>query len=766
MSSTATTGNTMRVLYLAGHSADQDATIQKSLALYGGMDVDAAPNGSEALTRLRGDSGLQALFVSPTLPHNETLALIATLRRDKTPVAIVPVVTPEQQPFFATAVASGADDAVIWRDGEPLQFTETMARVRQSPYLQPSDPQRRMRVLYLGDDQVVWELIEQCDFITATRATSGADGQCQVRDDDSEDGLAYDAVVVDERPGDANPLLVVRSLKSQSSDLPVVVLTPPAGVDVATAALELGADDAVGKTGSYRRRLIATMRRAMQRRDLMQQHVTLRGREARLRQIVETMPEGIAVIGNDGAVLAMNLAAIALFGEQRSKDVVGRSVYMFVNEARRDAVREFVQTVSEGAKGDITFEVTANEKTNVLQLRGVPLPRDARARPGVIASVAMAGGAAAAPTAQDTQALSQAFRDLENSLAEVEAGRERERAEWAVARAALEHELETMRTHAGDAQGLVDGLREAGDSRCQELERRLHDAEAQLATALGDREALTEEHTQITATLQTGWIRERSDLEDKLRDAEARAAALDARLTELRETPPAVAPAPAPPVAAAPVTIVRYEAPAQNALPETRQLARLADVGRLTASMTQELEPLLTGLDGDVRGVLHADSIDTARAHAQSMSERVSESQMLVQQLAGFSRKQQEPTAAQDLAAIARGLEPAVKPLMGPHVALRLDLTGGVTVDATRADVEQMLTTLLIAGRDLLPVGGSLVVRTGANEDGAAVLTVTAQGYGVVTDANPSALAAVVRQCNGTLTTGPAARAFEFKICF
>ena len=156
MSSTATTGNTMRVLYLAGHSTDQDATIQKSLALYGGMDVDAAPNGSEALTRLRGDSGLQALFVSPTLPHNETLALIATLRRDKTPVAIVPVVTPEQQPFFATAVASGADDAVIWRDGEPLQFTETMARVRQSPYLQPSDPQRRMRVLYLGDDQVVW----------------------------------------------------------------------------------------------------------------------------------------------------------------------------------------------------------------------------------------------------------------------------------------------------------------------------------------------------------------------------------------------------------------------------------------------------------------------------------------------------------------------------------------------------------------------------------------------------------------------------------
>jgi len=139
---------------------------------------------------------------------------------------------------------------------------------------------------------------------------------------------------------------------------------------------------------------------------------------------------------------------------------------------------------------------------------------------------------------------------------------------------------------------------------------------------------------------------------------------------------------------------------------------------------------------------------------------------MLIQQLAGFSRKQQEATSAQDLTAIARALEPALKPLMGVHVALRFDFTGTVTVEATRADVEQLLTTLLIAGRDRLPVGGSLLVRTGAADGAAAELIVTAQGYGVVTDANSSALAAVVHQCNGTLTTSAAARAFEFKISF
>ena len=61
----------MRVLYLAGHAADQDATIQKSLALFGGMDVDAAPNGSEDADAAPRRHPPPGVFVSPTLPPNE-----------------------------------------------------------------------------------------------------------------------------------------------------------------------------------------------------------------------------------------------------------------------------------------------------------------------------------------------------------------------------------------------------------------------------------------------------------------------------------------------------------------------------------------------------------------------------------------------------------------------------------------------------------------------------------------------------------------------
>ena len=107
---------------------------------------------------------------------------------------------------------------------------------------------------------------------------------------------------------------MLKSVKAQASDLPVIVLTSSGSSDIATAALELGADDTVLKTGIFRRRLIATLRRVHQRLELTTQQAETKAREERLRQIVEHVPTGIAVIAADGAVLAMNAAALELFG--------------------------------------------------------------------------------------------------------------------------------------------------------------------------------------------------------------------------------------------------------------------------------------------------------------------------------------------------------------------------------------------------------------------------------------------------------------------
>ena len=277
------------------------------------------------------------------------------------------------------------------------RVSETMTRIRQSPYLFPAEERRHLRVLYAGRDQVVWALLEQIPFVKAERATCASDGGCPVRNPGADDGgLRCDVVVVDEHPGDAHPLQVIKSVKAQASDLPVVVLTSATGAEVAIAALDLGADDTVTKTGIYRRRLIATLRRVHQRIEMTAQHEEVRAREGRLRQIVETVPHGIAVISGDGTVLAMNATALAVVGATKPKDAVGRNFRSFVVPALRDEVGQLIRRVSGGDTATIDFDVEAIDKQpRSARLRCVPLERDARGRRAVIATLQIPGPDAA-----------------------------------------------------------------------------------------------------------------------------------------------------------------------------------------------------------------------------------------------------------------------------------------------------------------------------------------------------------------------------------
>src|SRR5688572_9393842 len=288
----------MRVLYLSGSRSGSDAeTIQQLVAVAADLQITTVGNPAEALVEVRRAPGWQALFVSPALSQNETLALIASLRNDRVPIAIVPIVEEGHQELFASAVAAGADDVLMKRGASLVNVHETLARIRQSPHLAPADLRRRLQVLYAGRDTLVWNLIEQIPFVKAERVNCGIDGSCPVRAHGSTDGsLRCDAVVIDETPGEAHPLQVLKSVKAQASDLPVVVLTSASGADIATAALELGADDTVLKTGIFRRRLIATLRRVYQRLELQVQHGEVRAREERLRQIVENVPTAISVV--------------------------------------------------------------------------------------------------------------------------------------------------------------------------------------------------------------------------------------------------------------------------------------------------------------------------------------------------------------------------------------------------------------------------------------------------------------------------------------
>lgn len=536
----------LKALYVQGSVPDVDAsTVEQLRTIAPELQITTIAGSPAALVELRRTPGWHALLASPSLPQNEILALITSLRRDRIPIAIVPIVDEAHQDVFASAVAAGADDVLMRREGSLVSVTETLARIRQSPHLFPAEQRRRIAVLYAGNDPLVWNLLDQVPFVKAERVACGVDGTCPVRRPGADDGsLRADAVIIDEHPGQAHPLQVLKSVKAQASDLPVIMLTSAGAADIATAALELGADDTVLKTGIFRRRLIATLRRVHQRIELTAQQVETKVREDRLRQIVENVPTAIIVVTGGGQVLAMNAAALQLFGAGRPRDVVGRDFRHLVGAQDRELITDIIHKVTKGEAASAAFEALTIEGARIpAYIQAVVLERDARGNRGVVASIMRADLRLVGVDdhADELASLRDALQRMERHYAELEEARASEQAAWESERHRLEARLEeaerlasertTLETRLTDVTGELTRTSESFASERQALEVRLQELEAAVreATSVGDArfeleralEAVREEQQQAVAahTLErSGWEAIRAELEARVRE--------------------------------------------------------------------------------------------------------------------------------------------------------------------------------------------------------------------------------------------------------
>ncbi len=558
----------MKALYVTGGALTQDLGPADQLrAIASDIIMTVVSTATDALDEVRRAHGYQVLFTAPALPHDDTLALITTLRRDRTPVAVVPVVTGDQGTFSASAMSAGADDVLVMTDDALVGASDTIQRIRQSPHVQPADTRPRLRTLYAGKDPLVWHLLEQIPFIATERAAISGEGTCLLQVPGADIGrLRCDVIVIDEQPGDAHPLQVVKSVKSQAPDLPILVLTSAQDQHTGMAALDLGADEAVSKTGIYRRRLIATLRRLHHRVEIEALHATVVAREARLRQIVERLPEGVAVISDDGRLLAANTAAVGVLGAAQPSDVVGRDFLSLVDEADRDEVTLALEGMREGAERDVPLTLLALDGSRpTIRLRGVLLERDARGGRGVVAmldrrlrssasavpaederrmSFALDAEQRAAAVADELQATSAARQDLERELATREIS-------WQDERAALEAQVAALPATLAERDYLAAQLRGVHDERVQaartlddlraDWQREREQWEARLASLQDEVTGARTEAARLAADLAAADARrsdetaraERQSLLDVQREVEARQHDDDARAARL-----------------------------------------------------------------------------------------------------------------------------------------------------------------------------------------------------------------------------------------
>jgi hypothetical protein len=147
----------------------------------------------------------------------------------------------------------------------------------------------------------------------------------------------------------------------------------------------------------------------------------------------------------------------------------------------------------------------------------------------------------------------------------------------------------------------------------------------------------------------------------------------------------------------------------------------------------------------------------------EATDEMVTQAGVLVRQLAAFTRRQAEHAAPVDLNQAVAHAEPMLAQLVGGYLAFEVRPGADIVFQVSQADLDQLLTSLVIAGRDALPAGGSLILETSAGAAGAepkshdrgtlrAEVILTALGYGARAIPDATALALVAERCGGTLT--------------
>ncbi|HKV99017.1 MAG TPA: PAS domain S-box protein, partial [Vicinamibacterales bacterium] len=531
----------MKVLYINGAPDSGGVTAQQLAKIAPALQISHVATLDEAVAEIR-KGGWHGLLTAPTSAEHDTLTLITKLRQDRVPIAIVPIVTEWRQEFFSAAVAAGADDVLLVRGDTAVHAAETLSRIKQSPHLRPAE-ERRLRVVYVGRDPLVGSLLDQVPFVKAERTTSIADGAIAGRTPGpGPDPLHADAVVIDDAPGESPSLEVLKYVRGHAPDLPIVVLTAPNAGETAAGVLDLGVDDCIPKSGIYRRRLIASLNRIHQRHDLVVQHTMIKARETRLRQIVENMPEGLAIVSADGTILAINGAGLPLLGGSRPADVVGRDFCGFAAPERRDDLRALVARVGSGDRGSLTIEVQALDGVpRTLEIDGVMLERDARGARGMIAVLrpprpADAGEAQIARVnlAAVTEEARARISAIAAELDKAKASHLADRSAWDAARAQLEERLQELITDADVRHGLDMRLATA-ETELREVSAARKQFEAEVETARAAVRDITASRDELAGQLdaarselrhaveshlseRTGWDTRRRTLETQIEE--------------------------------------------------------------------------------------------------------------------------------------------------------------------------------------------------------------------------------------------------------
>lgn len=100
----------------------------------------------------------------------------------------------------------------------------------------------------------------------------------------------------------------------------------------------------------------------------------LRESEHRLRAIIDTEPACVKIVREDGIILEMNAAGIAILEAEFPDDVLGKCIYTVITQEHKEAFRMLNESVCRGNSGSLEFElITLRGTRRWMETHAVPI---------------------------------------------------------------------------------------------------------------------------------------------------------------------------------------------------------------------------------------------------------------------------------------------------------------------------------------------------------------------------------------------------------
>ncbi|MEC7525817.1 MAG: ATP-binding protein [Myxococcota bacterium] len=160
-------------------------------------------------------------------------------------------------------------------------------------------------------------------------------------------------------------------------------------------------------------------------------------------------------------------------------------------------------------------------------------------------------------------------------------------------------------------------------------------------------------------------------------------------------------------------TALRHRAAAEEVQAGQRQLAasqRMEALGKLAGGVAHDFNNLLTILIG-LRELLESEPLpDSARELIDEMGDLSERASALTGQLLTFARKRAGAPRRVDVGQAVAGLEPLLRRLVGPSVALTVDAAAETHAHIDPSQLEQVVMNLAVNARDAMRGDGRLEI--------------------------------------------------------